>query len=122
MTKLRIGLCSVLILPRIPLDGPPGEPIPLTFIQAALELSADAFPRHRVAHLVLLVVERGSSSISSKSLPENLPAAAAPTRQASAKRSKAHSLSCLRWMMFPPILLFRVQSISKIESKDANRR
>jgi hypothetical protein len=93
MTKLRIGLCSVLILARIPLDGPPGEPIPLTFIQAALELSADAFPRHRVAHLVLLVVEREIIFDLVEVPAEYLPAAAAPTQRAGAKRSKAHSLS-----------------------------
>jgi len=81
------------IPPRIPREGFSRGTHPLTFIQAAFELSAGAFPRHRVAHLVLLVVEREIIFDLVEVPAEYLPAAAAPTQQAGAKRSKAHSLS-----------------------------
>jgi len=68
------------MLPRIPPDGSSGERTPLTFIPGGFRTVGGRVPRQRVAHLVLLVVEREVISIASKSLPEYLPAAAAPTR------------------------------------------
>ena len=66
------------MLPRIPRDGSPGEGTPLTFIPGGFRTVAVRVPQQRFAHLVLLVVEREVISISSKSLPEYLAAAAAP--------------------------------------------
>jgi hypothetical protein len=93
MTKLRIGLCSALILPRIP-RWIRGERTPADFYPGGFRIVAGAFSRHRVAHLVLWVVERGSSSILSKSLPEYSPPRLQPGRRARSAQKLIRSRVC----------------------------